>query len=96
MLVGEIYLSPRMMERLLHGRNDGKAGLQDPIEKLSNRELEVLQMIGSGSGTQQIARQLLISSKTVDGYRENIKRKLDLKNSTELHRRAFQWAVENR
>ena len=89
-------LSPPMTDLLLHRLGGGEVSVQDPIETLSNRELEVLQMIGRGLTTQHIAQRLQISGKTIEGYRENIKKKLNLKNSAELNRRAFQWALENR
>ncbi len=67
----------------------------DPIKTLSNREVEVFEMIGQGLTTQQIAGKLKLSPKTVETHREKIKAKLDLKNSAELNRRAVQWVLEN-
>ena len=52
-------------------------------------------MIGQGMTTKQIARKLDLSPKTVEAHRENIKTKLDLKNSGELNRRAVLWMLEN-
>jgi DNA-binding NarL/FixJ family response regulator len=83
-----------MTTRLLRRVDDVTSNSQDPIKTLSNRELSVLQMIGDGLTTQQIARRLKLSIKTVESYRENIKKKLDLKNSMELNRRAFQLVLE--
>jgi DNA-binding NarL/FixJ family response regulator len=83
-----------MTTRLLRRFDDLPSSSQDPIKTLSNRELSVLQMIGEGLTTQQIARRLKLSIKTVESYRENIKKKLDLKNSMELNRRAFQLVLE--
>lgn len=94
-LLGEIYLSPRMANRLLHRVAVGEPLDRNPIEILSNRELEVFQMIGQGLTTQHIARRLGLSPKTVETHRKKIKIKLDLKNSAELSRCAFQWAQEN-
>ncbi len=93
-LNGEIYLSPRMASRLLGRLGPDGLGLHDPVAALSNRELAVLEMVGQGMTTKQISRRLQISAKTVDGYRENIKKKLNLANSTELSQRAFQWVLE--
>jgi DNA-binding NarL/FixJ family response regulator len=93
-LRGEIYLTARMANRLMHNLA-GKQADTDPIKTLSNREIEVFEMIGQGMTTQQIARKLALSPKTVETHREKIKTKLDLKNSTELNRRAVQWVLEN-
>jgi DNA-binding NarL/FixJ family response regulator len=91
---GEIYLSPRMTNRLMHVLA-GQPGDSDPVKTLSNREMEVFEMIGQGMTTQNIARKLGLSPKTVETHREKIKGKLNLKNSAELNRRAVQWVLEN-
>ena len=94
-LQGNIYLSAQMTTRLLHRVcNNGKSE-GDPIQKLSNRELEVFQMLGNGMTTKQIGGKLDLSPKTIEAHRENIKAKLDLKNGAELNRRAVQWVLEN-
>jgi DNA-binding NarL/FixJ family response regulator len=93
-LRGEIYLTARMANRLMHNLVTNQVN-DDPIKNLSNRELEVFEMIGQGLTTQQIARKLKLSAKTIETHREKIKSKLDLKNSTELNRRAVQWVLEN-
>lgn len=95
-LRGEIYVSGPMAKRLLHGLVGGKPSAQDPIESLTNREMEVFQMIGQGLTTKQIARRLDLSPKTVDAHREKIKTKLHLSNSLQLSHRAFQWVHEHR
>ena len=64
------------------------------MQSLSNRELEVYEMIGQGLTIQQIAGRLHLSPKTVETHREKIKQKLNLKSSTELNRRAVQWVLE--
>ena len=93
-LRNEVYLSPRMTSRLLHRAVSPRAGSADPLERLSNREIEVFEMIGQGLTTQQIAGRLKLSPKTVETHREKIKQKLNLKNSSELGRRAVQWVLE--
>ncbi len=93
-LRGEVYLSPRMTSRLLHRVAAGGPSQEDPIKSLSNREIEVYEMIGQGLTIQQIAARLHLSPKTVETHREKIKQKLNLKNSTELNRRAVQWVLE--
>lgn len=95
-LRGEIYLSPRMSNRLLHTVVGGDRLNEDPIGGLSNRELEVFEMIGQGLTTKQIAGKLHLSPKTIETHREKIKMKLNLANSTELSHRAVQWVLENR
>jgi DNA-binding NarL/FixJ family response regulator len=68
---------------------------ENPIQSLSDRELEVFEMIGQGLSTKQIAKRLHLSHKTVETHREKIKAKLNLSNSAELSRRATQWVLEN-
>jgi DNA-binding NarL/FixJ family response regulator len=93
-LDGEIYLSDRMANRMLHRFVGGnQAAEQSPIAGLTDRELEVFRLIGEGHGTRQIAEQLCISVKTVESYQAHIKEKLSLKNARELVQRAIQWTV---
>ena len=92
-LQGNIYLSPRMANHLLHRVKDGQNLDQDFIQGLTNRELEVFEMIGQGLNCQQIARKLHVSCSTVETHRQNIKRKLSLQNSVQLMRVAFQWTM---
>ena len=74
---------------LVDGR--GEVGAS-PAERLSDRELEVFQLIGKGFGNTDIARQLHLSPKTVETYRGHIKEKLNLTSSTELLQYAIRWA----
>ena len=95
-LAGNVYLSAAMTEKLLKrvvgpaGRDPGRS----PVAALSDRELDVFRMIGQGLKTQEIAAQLHLSVKTVETYRDRIREKLDLKDGTELTRRAVQWVLE--
>jgi DNA-binding NarL/FixJ family response regulator len=91
-LEGEIYVSETMAARLLN-KLVGGGGAQNasPLETLSDRELQVFQMIGKGIGTRQIAEELHLSVKTIETYRRHIKRKLGLKNATELVHHAIRW-----
>jgi DNA-binding NarL/FixJ family response regulator len=93
-LGGEVYLSPRMTGRLLRRVATGTPPGDDPVGDLSNRELEVYEMIGEGLTIQQIAMRLHLSPKTVETHREKVKQKLNLKSSAELNRRAVQWVLE--
>lgn len=94
-LRGEIYLSTRMASRLLHRVATGEPLEKHPIQSLSDRELEVFEMVGQGLTTKQIARKLDLSHKTIETHREKIKAKLNLRNSAELSRHATQWVLEN-
>jgi DNA-binding NarL/FixJ family response regulator len=92
-LGGKIYLSEAMASRLLHMAVGGRTpGGVSPTERLSDRELEVFQLIGQGYGNTDIARQLHLSPKTVETYRAHIKEKLDLSSATELLQHAIHWA----
>jgi len=91
-LRGEIYVSPRMSARILEGFSATRPrGSSSPIEKLTDREFEVFQLIGQGKSTRDIAQQLHLSTKTVDVHRSNIKAKLELGDVTALIRHAVRW-----
>lgn len=91
-LAGEVYLSERMASRILHKLVDGAPATgQNNIDLLSDRELEVFQLIGRGLGTRDIAKRLHVSVKTVEAHRAHIKEKLKLSSATELLQQAIQW-----
>lgn len=91
-LRGEIYVSSAMSARILENISTRRPrGSSSPIEKLTDREFEVFQLIGQGKSTRDIAAQLHLSSKTVDVHRANVKTKLELKDSTALVRHAVRW-----
>jgi DNA-binding NarL/FixJ family response regulator len=89
---GRPYLSPGMASQVItkfaHGASEGE---DDPMNKLSDRELEILELIGKGKEVREIAKLLHLSPKTVETHRAHIKDKLDLKNSREVARFAVQW-----
>jgi len=87
---GELYVSKGISNRLVEKLVVGGGG--SPLERLSDRELEVFRLLGQGRGTRQIAEQLHLSIKTIETHRANIKQKLNLKSATELVRHAVQWA----
>lgn len=92
-LKGHIYLSERVSSRLLSQLTNIEKS-ESPrwgVKQLSNRELEVFDLIGRGLSTRQIASQLRVGIKTVETYKAGIKFKLKLKNSTELSHRATHW-----
>lgn len=95
-LAGEVYVSEQITRRLLKRRvsgKDSKSG-ESGIATLTDRELQVFEMIGHGKTTKQIASQLCLSPKTIERYKENVKRKLDIANATELVQRATRWVLE--
>lgn len=95
-LDGGIYLSQEMSDRLLHcllGDSKSDVGTS-PIDRLSDRELEVFSLLGQGKSTRQIAEQLYVSVKTVETYRLRIKEKLNIDSGSELLQHAFQWVNE--
>ncbi|MBX3437922.1 MAG: response regulator transcription factor [Planctomycetaceae bacterium] len=92
---GRVFLSEQMTDRMLFRQvGTGDEPPKSAIESLSDRELEVFEQIGHGVTTREIAEKLHLSPKTVETYRENIKRKLNLTNATELTRHAVQWVLE--
>lgn len=91
-LDGEVYVSAAMSAKLLDSLSGRRPrGSNSPIEKLSDREFEVFQLVGVGKSTREIAEQLHLSPKTVDVHRGHIKEKLDLKDATSLVRHAVRW-----
>jgi len=95
-LEGKLYLSQQMTERMVQRAvgAGSHAGIS-PIERLTDREIEIFEMIGHGLTIRQIAQQLELSPKTVETHREHLKEKFGLKNSTELTKHAVQWVLEN-
>ena len=86
---GEFYLSERMNARFLNRfASGGPAAGAKPVDALTDRELQVFRLIGRGRGTRDVADELGLSVKTIETYRERIKRKLGLRNAVELVQRA--------
>jgi len=91
-LSGQIYVSDKMSAKILEifsGRRTETT--TSPIEKLTDREFEVFQLIGQGLDSRTIAERLFLSNKTVDVHRAKIKQKLNLKSSAEVVRYAIRW-----
>jgi DNA-binding NarL/FixJ family response regulator len=95
-LAGEIYLTRGMAARFLRRFVGPGANKEDSsgAEPLSDRELHVLQLLGSGLSTREIAAELKLSFKTIESHRENIKRKLGLRNASALVHYATDWCRE--
>ena len=90
-LAGKIYASETVSQEALAGLGRNSSSPGSPLGGLTDRELEVFELIGRGMGTAGIAKQLSVSVKTVETYRANIKTKLKLKDATELIRYAASW-----
>lgn len=94
-LSGNLVISPRLSHKLLaqfvpKGQPDAA-----PIQRLSDRELEVFQLIGQGVSTKEIAVRLQRSAKTIETYRLRIKEKLNIGSAQELVATAARWVIEN-
>ncbi len=94
-LAGEIYLSTDLAQRLASQAVSGRRSAGG-LEVLSDRELQVFELIGRGAGTRAIATQLNLSVHTIESHREHIRAKLHLRNGAELVRRAVLWTLESR
>jgi DNA-binding NarL/FixJ family response regulator len=93
-LAGRVYVSEALAPRLggrqrVSGSGDGDS----PVSRLSNRELQILQMIGRGLSSRQIAETLHLSIKTVEAHRQRIKGKLELASGAQLVQFAAHWAA---
>lgn len=95
-LSGVIYLSERagtqILQQIMQGRKPGETA--SPIERLSDRELQVVRLIGQGQTTRDIAKGLRLSIKTIEAHRAHIKDKLALDNGTELVKFCVHWTEE--
>lgn len=91
-LAGEMYVSRKLAVLVLHKLLSKKNTTKGPtVESLTDRELQVFQLIGSGLTTRQIAAELRLSVKTIEAHREKIKSKLGLRNASELVHSAVTW-----
>ncbi len=95
-LSGAIYVSDALAARMLQQQVRGHTDVnQSPVKGLSDREMEVFQLIGQWKKTRDIADELHLSVKTIEYYREQIKRKLNLKTAAELTHYATSWVQRN-
>ena len=94
-LGGGVYASEKIVAGILN-KVTGRPFTSTPsaLAALSDRELDVMLLVGKGYGTQQIANQLHISGKTVETHRANIKLKLKLNSGSELLQTAIRWSRE--
>lgn len=96
-LKGQLVLNPPIADRLL--RRSKERGAEPThgrlaVSRLSDRELEVFELLGHGLTSAEVAGRLGIRQKTVETFREKIKRKLELSNSNQLIQQAVQWVLE--
>jgi DNA-binding NarL/FixJ family response regulator len=93
-LEGGTYVSPEVSSRMIDklARGSGPSATS-PVEPLSNRELQIVQMIGQGRSTREIADALNLSIKTVESHRQRIKSKLGIGTSSQLVQFAASWAA---
>lgn len=97
LLRGDFYVSRNVALLALHRLlATAPVALGDPVERLSDRELQVFRLLGGGRRTTEIASELHLSRKTVGTHRENIKRKLGLRNAVQLVSCAVRWSQEHR
>ena len=94
-LGGDVYLGDVPSKRLLQSVIDGKPPSGDNFSSLSDREINIFAMIGQGLTTQQIARSLDLSPRTVESHRKKIKIKLQIRSAADLNRHAYQWWRDN-
>jgi len=92
-LGGKVYLSQHMTDRLLSGMVDANREKR-ALDRLSNRELQVFELIGQGVATSQMAEQLNRSIKTIETHQAHIKKKLGLGSAHELTQHAIRWVME--
>ena len=88
---GEIFVSRQVAARALHNLFPDPASSAPDLAKLSDRELQVFQLIGAGCGNREVSETLKISPKTVETYRERLKEKLNLADASALAKAATHW-----
>ena len=92
-LNGNIYVSRNIMDEILKNVHHAESGSNNISNVLTERELEVFCLIGQGKTTREIADALCLSPKTIGTYKERIKEKLSIKNSSELIKTAVAWQM---
>lgn len=93
-LQGKLFMSNQLIQHSLQELSQRGAKPSVSVTPLSDRELQVYRLVGTGLGTSQIAEQLHLSVKTIESHKEKIKKKLHLSTANELLRHAIQWSHE--
>jgi DNA-binding NarL/FixJ family response regulator len=95
-LNGNIHISSKVGSRLLHKFVSRNTATSDsPVDLLSNRELEVFRLVGQGLKTKKIARELSLSTKTIETYIDHIKKKLNFDDTRSMFMHAVQWNMSD-
>jgi DNA-binding NarL/FixJ family response regulator len=91
---GEMFISRKLTNRMLEQKLSGNVfELIEPKDILSDRELQVFSLIGTGLSTKEIADRLHLSSKTIDTHRDHIKKKMGISDNSRLVHRAVEWTL---
>ena len=94
-IADRVYLSEKMADRILNRVRGAEQELVErPIDRLTDRELEIFELIGNGLNTSAIAERLCRSPKTIDAHRQKIKKKLEIESTSELIQYAVKWVLE--
>jgi DNA-binding NarL/FixJ family response regulator len=93
-LGGEIYVSDKMASEFLRSLSAGVKSAPHSVDRLTDRELEVLELIGRGRTTREIATKLGLGVATIDTYRARIKEKMNFNNASELLHFAIRWVQD--
>lgn len=96
LMAGKRYLSEKLAEKMMNKLVGPGPAAETAVERLSDRELEVLELLGHGLGSREIAERLHLSLKTIESHREHIKTKLRLSRAAELVNYAFTWVHEHK
>ena len=88
---GQMFVSEKISAAMAEKFVSGKSASTTPVEQLSDRELQVFELVGRGQTTRQISESLHVGFKTVQAYQARIKEKLNLANASELMREAIRW-----
>ena len=94
LLLGKVVLGGPVRERVLARLSPGGTPDEAPLARLTDREVEVFRLIGKGTPISKIAAHLCLSVKTIETYRENLKKKLGLANAGQLNRFAVEWSLK--
>jgi DNA-binding NarL/FixJ family response regulator len=93
---GQLYVSENVASQMFSSLIGGEtSGIASPVNGLSDRELEIVNLIGNGMPTREIASKLHISVKTIETHRTHIKSKLNLPNATQLMQFCVRWVDES-
>lgn len=93
---GKVYVSESMTEKMLGKVARANTPSSSSIESLSDREFEVFQLLGKGFRVSAIAERLHVSVKTVEFYRDQVKKKLKMSTTATLRQYAVQWMTQNK